>query len=323
MKIALTCDHLLSDASFTQSLTSLLELFPDAPIYTLAHQRGSVPSALQERTIHASYLSHKISTPRQLIDRAWAIPGAAANLTIPCSIDFIFSFSAGFGHGFNKCKKTTQFTYLYRDDTPKRGFFSSYIRHWSRKKLEQSAYLRIAIDTLASKLRTHHPQIKTLKPGLKVECFLRPHPLERPTFFAIEGPVTPLLKDAIRQSGQPWKPLDCAETLKKSHALISLEQSDHLPARALESLALGNPVIIRDTPLNRSTLDPLENCGVIFIKSVSDLPDALARCPFPINPAPLRSLALQYGESRFKTAIKRDIQDILSSSRVASYNPFP
>ena len=313
MKIALTCDHLLDDEPFTQSLASLLELFPDAPIYTLAHRRGSVPTALQERTIHASYLSHKVSTPRQLIERAWAIPGAAANLTIPCSFDLIFSFSAGLGHGFNKCKKTTQFTYLYRDDTPQRGFFSPYLRRWSRKKLEQSPYLRVAIDTLANKLRSPHPQLQTLNPGFKVECFLRPQPLEQPTFYAVDGPLSPALEEVLKQSGQPWKPLDCADTLKQSHALISLAPSDQLPARALESLALGNPVIIWDTPLNRKTLGSLENRGVIFIEDVSQLSAALQACPFPIDPAPLRTLALQYGESRFKTALRRDIEDILTS----------
>ena len=322
MKIALTCDHLLSDDLFTQSLASILEIFPEAPIYTLAHQRGSIPTALQEKTIHASYLSHKVTSPEQLVSRYWAIPRAAANLAIPCNTDFIFSFSAGLGHGFNKCKKTYQFTYLYRNDIPKRGFFSSYIRHWSQKKLKQCQYLRTAIDSLATELRSHHPQIKTLNPGFKVECFLRPQPLEQPTFCAVEGVITPQLESILRQSGQSWKPLDSAQTLKDSHALLSPEESDQIPARALESLALGNIVIIKDTPLNRHILGPLENCGVTFITDICEIPSALECASLPVNPTPLRSFALKYGESRFKSALRQDIKDIfdnhLSSSRMDS-----
>ena len=311
MKIALTCDHLLHDDHFTQSLASLLEIFPDASIYTLAYSPGSVPTPLQDRTIHASYLSHKVSHPRQLAYWSWAIPGAAANLRIPCSTDLIFSFSAGLGHGFKKCKKTLQFTYLYQDDTPKRGFFSPYVRRWSRKKLEESQYLRIATDSLAENLRAPRSRPKVLNPGFKVECFLRPHPLETPTFYAVEGPLPPPLEDILRQTSQPWKPLDSDQTLKSSHALISPHESDQLPTRALESLALGNPVIIRDTPLNRSVLSSLENRGVIFIEDSAEIPSALHRCPFPTDPAPLRSLALKYGVSRFKSTLSRELKDIL------------
>ena len=316
MKIALTCDHLLNNDHFVQSLSSLLEIFPDAPIYTLAHRRGKVPSILQERTIHASALSHKVSNTEQLLARSWAAPSVASRLSIPCSTDLTFSLSAGLGHGFKQCQKTRQITYLYQAYNPgsglKQKFFSSYLHSWSRKKLTQSDQLWVSSPTLLEFCRQYHPNPKLVNPGFKVECFLRPSPLTQPSFFAVNGPITESLKQILKQCPFPWKLLESSEVLKSSFALISPWTDVGFPKRALESLALGNPVIIRNTPINRDVLQPLENKGVVFIEDPSQILSALKKCPsFPCDPAPLRSLALQYSESRFKSNIRRLLRQIV------------
>ena len=309
MNIALTCDHLLSDDHYTQCLSSLLEIFPQTPIYTLAHRRGSVPSSLQERTIHASYISQKIANPRQFTQAAWTVPKAAEHLIIPCSTNLIFSFSSGLGHGIKKCKKTKQIVYLYKEYTPgpgfKQKFFASYVKSWSRKKLATSDHLWVSNPELMDTCRSFHPNVQLVKPGSKVECFLRPTPLVRPTFYAVEAPITSPLRHLLEQYDHPWKPLESASTLKESHALISLQTNTEFPERILNSLALGNPVIIRDTPDNRNFFQSLESKGVTFIQNISQLPAAMKECPFPVDPQPLRSFALQYGEHRFKSAIRK------------------
>ena len=309
MNVALTCDHLLNNDHFTQCLSSLLEIFPHAPIYTLAHRRGNVPLALQERTICASHISHKIASTSQLASASWAVPKAAENLSIPCKVDLIFSFSAGLGHGIKKCKKTRQITYLYNNYTPgsgfKQKFFASYIKSWSRQKLAESDHLWVANSRLLDIFRPYHSRIRLVKPGSKVECFLRPSPLIRPTFYAVETPITTPLKHILNRCEFHWKPLESPEILKRSQAFISPEPSTEFPVKILESLALGNPVIIRDTPHNREFFQSLENKGVTFIQNLSQLPSTLKKCPFPTDPGPLRSLALQYGESRFKSTIRK------------------
>ena len=312
--IALACDHLLANDHYTQSFSSLLEIFPQAPIYTLAHRRGSVPSVLQERTIRASGLSRTASDTGELLSRAWAVPKAAEHLSIPCSTDIVFSFSAGLGHGIKKCKETRQITYLYQAYAPgpglKQKFFASYLRSWSQKKLAQSDHLWVSSPTLLEFCRQFHPAPKQINPGFKVECFLRPQPLTQATFHAVEGPITDSLAQILES--HPWKVLKSPEDLKSSHALISPWAGSGIPQRALESLALGNPVIIRDTPTNREVLQSLEDKGVFFIQDLSQIPSALKKCAFPMNdPAPLRALALQYSESRFKSTIKRMLKQVM------------
>ena len=322
MNVTLTCDHLLSNDHFTQCLASLLDIFPQAPIYTLAHRRGSIPALLQERTIHAGHISHKVANTGQLLRHSWAIPKTAEHLSIPCSTDLIFSFSSGLGHGIKKCKKTRQIVYLYRDYTPGPGltqkFFASYLKSWSQKKLAQCDHLWVADVDLWKAYRPYYPNIQLVQPGSKVECFIRPTPLTRPTFYAIEAPITIPLKRALGRCGCPWKPLESSQILKQSQALISLNSSNEFPEKILESLALGNPVIIQDTALNRRFFRSLENRGVTFIKDLSDLPSALRQCPFPAIPGPLRSLALQYGESRFQSTVRKLLKKIVDSSATSS-----
>ena len=309
MNVVLTCDHLLSDDHFTQCLSSLLEIFPRAPIYTLAHKRGSIPSSLQERTIHASYISHKVATVEQLSRYAWTVPKAAEHLTAPCNTDLIFSFSAGLGHGIKKCKKTRQIVYLYKEFTPgpgfKQKFFASYIQSWSRKKLAVSDHLWVSDNRLLEVCRQFHPDVRLVRPGSKVECFLRPTPLSQPTFYAVEAPISPELSHILNQSDCQWKPLESPDVLKKSHALISLQASMKFPGKILESLALGNPAIIRDTSHNREFFQTLENRGITFIQSLSQLPNVLKKCPIPTEPLSLRNFALQYGEFRFKSTVRK------------------
>ena len=316
MNIALTCDHLLSDDHFTRSLACLLEHFPHAPIYTVAHKRGRVPVVLQERTIHSSGLSRKVGNTDQLASSAWLVPQASKHLFIPCSTDIIFSFSAGLGHGIKKCKKTRQITYLYKKHTPgsglKQKFFASYLETWSRKKLAQSDHLWVATPGLLELCRPLHPNPVLINPGFKVECFLRPSPLSQATFHAVEGPVTPELSQIFKKCDCSWKALASSEILKNSHALISPHPNTGFPQHALESLALGNPVIIRETPLNREILGPLENNGVIFINDIRQIPSALEQCPFPVSPGPLRSLALQYSQSRFKSTVGKMLKQIIN-----------
>ena len=319
MKIALTCDHLLADDPYTRCLSSLLEIFPHAHLYTLAHRRSGAPPPLRERTIHASYISHKIATPRHLAAHAWAAPRAAEHLTIPCDTDLVFSFSAGLGHGIKKCKKTRQIVYLYRDYTPPKGLipalFAPYVQSWSRRKLAESEQLWIARSGLGELAETHHSHPRLLRPGLPVECFLRPVPLARPTFHAVEPPISPPLAHILEKSGHPWKPLQSPQTLKDSHALIAPHPTDQFPERIFKALALGNPVIIRDNPLNRELFQSLENRGVAFIAELSRLPAALKECPFPTDPGPLRSLALQYSESRFKSNVRKMLKQYLDSPK--------
>lgn len=57
MKVALVHDWLTGMRGGERCLDALCELFPDAPIYTLVHVKGSVSEAIEEHEIFPSYLN--------------------------------------------------------------------------------------------------------------------------------------------------------------------------------------------------------------------------------------------------------------------------
>ena len=56
--VALVHDWLTGMRGGEKCLEALCELFPDAPIYTLLHHRGSVSPTIERHTIHTSFIQH-------------------------------------------------------------------------------------------------------------------------------------------------------------------------------------------------------------------------------------------------------------------------
>ncbi len=58
MKVALVHDWLVTLRGGERVLEALCELFPHADIYTLIHQPGTMPAAIEDRRIYTSFLQH-------------------------------------------------------------------------------------------------------------------------------------------------------------------------------------------------------------------------------------------------------------------------
>ncbi|HTL48585.1 MAG TPA: glycosyltransferase, partial [Verrucomicrobiae bacterium] len=58
MKVVLVHDWLIHMRGGERVLESLAELYPDAPIYTLFHDRAKLSPSLRDRVIHSSFLHH-------------------------------------------------------------------------------------------------------------------------------------------------------------------------------------------------------------------------------------------------------------------------
>ena len=56
MKVALVHDWLVTLRGGERVLEALCELFPDADVYTLIHQPGTMPPAIENRRIYTSFL---------------------------------------------------------------------------------------------------------------------------------------------------------------------------------------------------------------------------------------------------------------------------
>jgi glycosyltransferase involved in cell wall biosynthesis len=58
LKVAIVHDWLISARGGERMLEGLLELFPQADIFTLFHRKGRTSAAIEAHTIHASFLNH-------------------------------------------------------------------------------------------------------------------------------------------------------------------------------------------------------------------------------------------------------------------------
>lgn len=325
MKIALTCDYLLGGGHYEESLSFLLEIFPKAPIYTLAYCPQNLSPAFRSRTIHSSYLAHGISSPSQLLSKAWAIPSAAKRLKIPCDTNLVLSFSRGLGHGIDKCPQTQQITYLYDTYSPKGGFFSAYLKSWSKRKLLASNEIWAASPSLLAFCQKLSSPSQLLLPGFKVQDFPLFSDEQRKhfpqNFYAIVE-ESPSLKEFLEEHKFPYKfvtncPGQAAPLLAGSSALIDLRAAP-FPRSALAALATGTSVVVCDTKNNRDFLGKLEGRGVAFIRGLDQLPNALKELKRDLNPRSLRALAMKHSEIAFKAALRRKLsqsQQIKSSDK--------
>ena len=57
MKVALVHDWLTGMRGGERCLEALCEMFPEAPIYTLMHVKGSVSEVIERHTIFTSFLN--------------------------------------------------------------------------------------------------------------------------------------------------------------------------------------------------------------------------------------------------------------------------
>ena len=58
MKVALVHDWLTGFRGGEKVLDALCEIFPEAPLYTLVHVKGSTSANIENRPIHTSFIQH-------------------------------------------------------------------------------------------------------------------------------------------------------------------------------------------------------------------------------------------------------------------------
>ncbi len=168
MKTAISIDTLLERDHSTKLLNILCELLPEAPIYTLVHQKGRLRN-LKKKRVCSSFLSHKIQHHDQVGHYFFALPSAATHLFIPCKYGLVFNISRGLSHGIKKCKKSLQVTYLYdnywtekKSDSIREKLFKSYVKHWSRKAIGQIDELWVSSAILYGYFQHFHSNVQLI-----------------------------------------------------------------------------------------------------------------------------------------------------------------
>lgn len=92
-QIALVHDWLTGMRGGEKCLESLATAFPDAPLYTLLHRRGSVSAIIEDRPIHTSMLQRLPGVQRYYRYLLPLMPRAVERLRLPSDIQAVVSFS--------------------------------------------------------------------------------------------------------------------------------------------------------------------------------------------------------------------------------------
>lgn len=131
MKIALVHDYLNQYGGGERVLECLMEMFPEAPVYTLLHDVERTGGRFESRVAKTSFLDFKFARR----NHRWFIPFmplAARSLNLGSEFDLIISDTAGFAKGVRYDHRTTKHI--------------SYIHTPLRYAWEQEEYLRPIIS---------------------------------------------------------------------------------------------------------------------------------------------------------------------------------
>ncbi|MFT6070590.1 MAG: hypothetical protein ACJAT2_003027 [Bacteriovoracaceae bacterium] len=344
MKVAIGCDHILERDRSIEIVEALCAIFPDAEVYTLAHRPKQVLGPLERKKIHSTFLSHKVSSLKELSKYSYLIPSAAKNFHITCSLDLFIDVSSGMGHGFKTCEKTKRISYLLdkKEDSIKSGFirkfFKSYLNNWKRKNLLDERTLWVETPELEQNLKAMGKSPQILRPFVKVEDFkviksagfkhsaylINALPLNEEMaekiadnlknqkigfkFIGDDGHLLGL-KDKLGEGSFFGEKChgELAPLMSSAAGLIDFDTHPYSPF-TLECLASGRPVLKnkKDVVLeDLNGLVPFSNMDELFTKLPS-----LSHESWVDKSDDLRRGVVKFNESRFKTQVKKFIERI-------------
>jgi glycosyltransferase involved in cell wall biosynthesis len=123
MKVVLMHDWLTGFRGGERVLEAFCELFPDAPIVTLIHKRGSVPPSIEKHAITTSFLNKIPGIHEQYRKFLPLFPRAAESLVLPDDVDLVLSSSHCVIKGVKKPAKAVHVSYLH---SPMRYLYDQY-----------------------------------------------------------------------------------------------------------------------------------------------------------------------------------------------------
>ena len=123
MKVVLMHDWLTGFRGGERVLEVFCELFPDAPLYTLIHQKGCVPGSIENRKIETSFLNSIPSVHQQYRKFLPLFPKAADGMRIVEDADVVLSSSHCVIKGVRKPKDSVHISYIH---SPMRYLYDQY-----------------------------------------------------------------------------------------------------------------------------------------------------------------------------------------------------
>ncbi|NTU70198.1 glycosyltransferase family 4 protein [bacterium] len=147
-KIALVHDWLTNFAGAEQVLLSLMELFPEAPIYTSIYKPEKMPAEFKTRTVYTSSLQKFSFIPHQLLFPNMAKAFEEFNFS---DYDIVISSSHASSKGIITKPETLHICYCH---TPTRYLWSHYFEYLNQMQFGVlNPIIRMRMPRIAHKLR--------------------------------------------------------------------------------------------------------------------------------------------------------------------------
>ena len=127
MKVVLLHDWLTGFRGGERVLEVFTEMFPDAPIYTLIHDKGSLPESIERKKIVTSFLQKIPGVFKGYRKFLPLFPTAVNLMTIVDEADLVLSSSHCVIKGLKKNKKSVHISYIH---SPMRYLYDQYDQYF-------------------------------------------------------------------------------------------------------------------------------------------------------------------------------------------------
>lgn len=345
MKVAICIDSLLLRDDSIFLLELVLNIFPNAEIYTIAHKQGGILGAVETRPIVSSFLTHKAKDVTVFKKNFWILPSAVKAIPFHPSIEKVIVLSRGYIHGLNLPANVERYLYVIDWDLLEQKnlgwqkLFVPYVNDWREKGLTK--YRKIAVSSEALKEKLELPNAEVIQPTYRTEEYpfvrdedhnfqfshhlLYTHGLEVGEFrslakFLVEkgelvrvmGPEAHLeqVKREIPQLEFAGDHCEATSALYSHQAKVIWDLSrNFFPAKAFGGFATGRPVVVRDIKINREYLTQGAHFAKSFeTKDMEDVYQDVARTYLTVDRRVLRRLGLKWNERLFKSRMVKFLE---------------
>lgn len=347
MKVAICIDSLLERDDSIFLLELVLNIFPNAEIYTIAHKQGGILGPIETRPIVSSFLTHRAKDLTVFKKNFWILPSAVKAIPLHPTIEKVIVLSRGYIHGLNLPEKVERYLYIIDWDFVDQnklgwqGLFKSYVNDWREKALTH--YLKIGVSSEALRERLELPNAEVLEPTYRTEeypfvkdedhNFLFTHHLLYTHGLSVEdfrkvasflvgkgelvrvmGPEAHLseVKKALPQLEFAGDHCEATSALYSHQAKAIWDFSQgFFPSKAFGGLATGRPVVVCDNKINREYLTQ----GAHFLKSFNEndlqtLFDEVHHSYMSVDRRVLRRLGLKWNERLFKSRMVKFLERV-------------
>ena len=350
MNVAISCDSLLERNHANEIVEMICEAFPDSMIYCLVHREKAILGTIEQRRIVSTGLSRKVVTENDLYRYLPMLPSLVQQMAPSCQHNLLINISRGFSHGFKKCDKTKQITYLYELSFQKhfdkwwKKLFRAFITNKFINALKQVDLLLVSNETLQKDLEKLGIKSTVLVPPFRLSDYaLFPKSMFKHDFYTVDTRGLTLaevdqLKEFFinRQVRFQFVGPDLhLETLKKdgpenrffgercsgehapvlasSRAFISFD-TVMFPKMPLAAMAVGRPIVVLETQK-----ESLSGTGVHYLKGfnlkeLGSILDQIDQGHDDFDGQKIRANVMKYHDIKFKAALKRILDKELGLS---------